>query len=490
MADMDNEQATRLLRRKNVIKKGIDPYPARIVRSHSCRAFLADFEKLLSDGQLITLVGRVRSIRLHGGSCFAHIQDGTDKVQIFLQRDGLGEEQYDTFIKTLDVGDFLEAAGKPYLTKRGEKSLLVERFRLISKSLNPLPEKWHGLSDVEIRYRKRYLDLLSNPEVKSIFLKRHALIRTLRSFLEDERFIEVETPILQTMAGGALAEPFITHHNALGADLFLRVAPELFLKRLIIGGFERVFEIARCFRNEGIDHLHNPEFTQVELYAAYMDYFELMAFTERMMVALVHSVRGDFMVPYEGNQLNFTPPYRRLTFRDAILEYAKFDIDNYPNEKKLASELSKRNIVTEKKWNRAKMLDEAIKNFVRPYLIQPAFLYRYPIELSPLAKKTENDTRYVERFQLFAGGKELANAFSEINDPTDQQDRFDDQEKNRKRGDNEAHHSDADFIEALTYGMPPTAGLGMGIDRLTNILTDTHSIKEVILFPTLKPQTQ
>lgn len=488
MQKKSGERKAREERLRKLNDLGTDAYPARVTRSHTCEQFLSTHDQLQKHQGSVTLVGRIRSIRKHGGSTFVNLEDGTANAQLFVKRDEIGTENYSLFFDTVDIGDFIEATGLAYTTQRGEKSLVVKSSRIISKALEPLPEKWHGLTDVELRYRKRQLDLIANPEVRAIFTKRAILLRTLRTFLEDQHFIEVETPILQAIPGGALARPFRTHHNALGTDFFLRVAPELYLKRLIVGGFERVYEIARCFRNEGIDYSHNPEFTQVEFYVAYMDYLELMTFFERLVAAIAHTVTGGHTVEHTSGTIDFTPPFVRMTFRDAMLEYGKLHIDDYPDTDALAKELKQRSVEVSSGMTRAKLLDEALKTLVRPQLIRPTFIYEYPIELSPLAKKTQKDERYVERFQFFCGGMELANAFSEINDPLDQDDRFRAQQREKDTGDDETHEYDGDFIEALSYGMPPTAGLGMGIDRMTNLLTNTHGIKEVILFPTLKPK--
>lgn len=484
-----NERLVRERRLAEIIQKGLDPYPARVNRSHSCHEVLEKFDDLINSSQLITLVGRVRSKRPHGGSAFLNIEDGTDKIQVYARKDELGAEQFTFFLDHVDIGDFIETSGKPYRTQRGEKSLLVEKARIISKALEPLPEKWHGLSDVETRYRQRYLDLIANPEVRAVFQKRALMIRAVRSFLDENGFLEVETPILQPIPGGALARPFSTHHHALDTNLFLRVAPELYLKRLIIGGYERVYEIARCFRNEGIDHTHNPEFTQVEFYAAYWDYNQMMKFTEHFLEHIVLTVQGAQTLPFGAHTLAWSPPYLRKTFTESISEYAKIDIDQFSDVSSLEKEMLSKGFSPPDDGTptRAKLLDSLLKDAVRPHLIQPTFIYRYPIELSPLAKKTEDDPRYVERFQLFAGALELVNAFSELNDPLDQQERFLEQQK-YKDADTDFHPLDVDFLKALAHGMPPTAGLGLGLDRFLNLLTNTHGIKDALLFPTLRPE--
>lgn len=467
----------------------IDPYPARLgapveeiesIRSRSSR--------LEKDGETIRIAGRIRAHRLQGRSMFIDLDDSTDKLQCFLAADSI-PDAYDRMVDALDLGDIILVTGALFTTKRGELTLRAQDVRMLAKALQPLPDKRHGLADVELRYRHRELDLIANPDIRKIFVARSAIISSIREFLDRKKFLEVETPILQQIPGGATARPFTTHHNALNIDLYLRVAPELFLKRLIIGGFKRVYEIARCFRNEGIDYSHNPEFTQVELYAAYMDYAEMMTFTESMLSHVIHRTHPDLSVPSNGSTINFKPPYPRMTFRDAIKQYASIDIDEYSTVKALYSKTKSLHLGVTEKDHRAKILDELFKTFVRPNIANPTFIIDHPVELSPLAKKKTDDPRYVERFQLLVAGAELCNAFSELNDPDDQRERFVEQEKLRSAGDDEALRVDDDFLNALEYGMPPTAGLGLGIDRLAMILTNNHAIKEVIAFPTLKPTT-
>ncbi|XOU94891.1 MAG: lysine--tRNA ligase [Candidatus Kerfeldbacteria bacterium] len=490
MSRLEEEYSTRKEKLNKLKSTDTNPFPAKVERTHTVNNALMNFDQLAKKDATIFLVGRLKSIRLHGGSCFANIDDGSDAIQIYIKKDIVGDDKYNDFKDLFDIGDFIEVNGKLSLTKRGEKTLLVSSFRILTKSLLPLPEKWHGLSDIEIRYRKRYLDLISNPEVKDIFKKRFEIIKTIREFLDDDGFIEVETPILQAIPGGANARPFSTHHNALDTNFFLRIAPELYLKRLIIGGMEKVYEISRCFRNEGIDKNHNPEFTQVEFYAAYWDYEKMMNFTEQLLEKIVMKVHGKLTFEFEGKELNFTPPFNKISFADACVKYAKIDIDKLDHDG-LFKEAKKYKLDVDKSFNKAKILDEIFKDLVRPYLIQPTFVTDHPLELSPLAKKKEGNKNYVERFQIVVGGSvELCNAFSELNDPIDQAERFDNQEKMRSGGDDEAQRIDKDFIEALEHGMPPTSGIGIGIDRLTALLIDSHNLKEVILFPTLKPKKE
>lgn len=500
MPEKDNlhdEHRARLEKLNKIRQQGFEPYPARVKRTHTCEQAIFLFDPIkneISNGasklsdKKITLAGRLRAIRGHGGSTFVTIEDGTAQFQVYFKKDELGEHKYKLIQDLLDIGDFIEATGYLFLTKKGEKTLLAENFELLAKALLPLPEKWHGLSDVEIRFRKRYLDLIANPEVKQIFKIRRATIKAIREFLDDKGYLEVDTPVLQLLAGGATAKPFLTHHNALNADMYLRVAPELYLKRLVVGGLEKVYEIARCFRNEGIDASHNPEFTQVEFYEAYADYNDLMKMVEEMLPFILNKIGKKLTIEHEGKKIDFTPPYPKITFKDALQKYAKINIEDYPDRESLAKEAKKQSLKIEKSFGRGKILDELYKDFVRPKLVQPTFLTNHPIELSPLAKKVIDDPNYVERFQLIAAGMELCNAFSELNDPTDQLARFAAQQELKKAGDEEAQPTDKDFVEALEHGMPPTAGLGMGIDRLVALLTNTHNIKEVILFPTLRPK--
>jgi lysyl-tRNA synthetase class 2 len=378
--------------------------------------------------------------------------------------------------------------GTCFVTKRGEKSVEAKRWTLISKSLAGLPDKWHGLTDTELRYRKRYLDLVSNPEVRLIFRKRSLVVQTIREFFIERGFMEVETPILQAIAGGASARPFITHHNALDVDLYLRIAPELFLKRLIVGGYERVFELGRSFRNEGIDHSHNPEFTSVEAYQAYADYREHMTMTEDLLALIAERCCGSTAIEYDGMKFDLKGPYPRLAFRDAIKQYADLDIENYGDRAELAKAAEAKGVKVEPKDDRGAILDNLYKKTVRPNIVEPTFIIDHPTEILPLAKRKPGDGRYVESFQLVMARGEYVKAFSELNDPLDQRARFEEQEKLRQGGDEEAQPMDEDFIEALSVGMPPTAGWGLGVDRLAAVFANAHSLKEVILFPTLRPE--
>ncbi|KKS53605.1 MAG: Lysine-tRNA ligase [Parcubacteria group bacterium GW2011_GWA2_42_28] len=490
MLDLPKEYSTRLQRLQKLAQLGVETYPAKIKRSHTIVEILLRFDKLLEGQETINIVGRVRSLRPHGGSAFAHIDDGTEKIQLYIKKESLGVQQYKQLFDALDIGDFVEVSGKAYTTKRGEKSVLVEEARIITKTLLPLPEKWHGLSDIEARYRKRYLDLIANSEVPEIFEARAAIIKSLREFFDKRRYLEVETPILHPIAGGAAAQPFVTHHNALHTDFYLRIAPELYLKRLLVGGLPKVYEIGRCFRNEGIDVQHNPEFTILEAYEAYADYEDYMELVEQLLPFLVEKLgmNGDTF-DYGKHKISIKPLYQRLDFREALIKYGKFDIEKYKEDAALEKAARVIGADFPARSSRGKIYDELYKTLVRPKLIQPTFIINHPLELSPLAKRKKDNPRYVERFQLvLGGGIELVNAFSELNDPLDQRVRFEEQEKAHKAGETDTHRMDEDFIEALMHGMPPAAGLGIGVDRLVALLTNQHNIKEVILFPTLRPE--
>ncbi len=484
---MNDEAVSRREKLKQLKDAGVDPYPARVERDKTVREFLATFETLEKSGAESKLVGRVRMVRAHGGLTFAHIEDGTERVQIALRRDTVGAEKYQAFQKLVDLGDFIGVRGKAFVTRVGERSLDVAEYTMLAKALLPLPEKWHGLSDAEIRYRQRELDLVANPEVRAAFKKRTLLIRALREALDAEGFEEVETPILQPIPGGATARPFVTHHNALDIDLYLRIAPELYLKRLIVGGYEKVYEIGRQFRNEGIDWTHNPEFTSLEFYWAYQDYRGLMDFTERLLQGVVEKVNGGSLkLKYRGAEIDFAGQWPRVTFREAIKKACGLDIVKL-DQPALVGEMKKLKLDFNPEADLGKLYDELYKETVRKKQVQPIFIVDYPVEMEPLAKRCADDPRFVQRFQIIAGGLELLKAFSELNDPIDQLKRFEEQQKLREQGDDEAQHIDTAFVEALEHGLPPTAGWGMGIDRFAMMLTDSPSVKEIILFPTLRP---
>ncbi|MDO8571284.1 MAG: lysine--tRNA ligase [bacterium] len=487
---ISEEREFRVKKLNELTAKGVNAYPSDTQRTATCEQCVAHFDEWMGDKVIQTIVGRVKSIRLHGGSAFVTVEDGTGEFQLFLRKNIVGDDQYAILKENVDLGDFLESTGTFFVTKTEEKTMEAQSFRVISKALLPLPEKWHGLSDMETRYRQRYLDLIANPEVRAIFVRRSMIVQTMRHFFEDHAFLEVETPILQSIPGGATARPFVTHHNALDVDMYLRIAPELYLKRLVVGGFERVFEFSRCFRNEGIDHSHNPEFTQVEGYMAYADYHGIMDFIEKMFGGVVEALYKKNEIEYEGNTISFKAPFIRLSFRDAILKNSGVDIDTHLDATDLLREARDRGVDIETGASRAKIMDELFKEYVVKKTVNPTYVIDYPIELSPLAKKKADDPRYTERFQLVVAGIELVNGFSELNDPQDQRMRFEEQEKYREGGDEEAHRIDEDFITALEHGMPPTAGFGIGIDRLTALLTNSHNLKEVIFFPTLRPKVE
>jgi lysyl-tRNA synthetase class 2 len=482
LSDLERQRHVKLERIK---ERGIAPYPPRVQRSHTTAEAILEFETS-EPGSEISLVGRLRSIRVMGKSTFAHIEDGSGRIQIYLRRDTLGEEAYEFFKRDFDIGDFIGVTGQLFRTRTGEVTLQVGGFKLLAKSLRPLPEKWHGLKDVETRYRQRYLDLIANEGVREIFVTRARIVSALRRFLDRRGFLEVETPVLQPIYGGAAARPFVTHHNILDQDLYLRISDELYLKRLIIGGYERVYEIGKDFRNEGVSYKHNPEFTQLEFYQAYADYNKVMEMAEGMVSYAAQEVLGTTRVIYQGNEIDLAPPWPRRSLRQAIKEESGIDYDDHPDAQSLYQAIQAIGGDVEPTASRGKLIDALLSNYVEPKLIQPTFLVDYPLELSPLAKRKPGSLDTVERFEGFAGGMEICNAFSELNDPLDQEERFLAHGRAYEAGDEEAHRMDEDFLAALSYGMPPTGGFGMGIDRLTMLLADQVSIREVILFPHLR----
>jgi lysyl-tRNA synthetase class 2 len=476
---------------------GTDPYPHRYHRTHTAQeaaTLLKQKEEGLSQVDEVNVAGRIMAIRQMGKSSFADIRDSSGKIQLLFQNTDQYNESNRELFKDLDIGDILGVEGTLLRTKSGEPTVLVEDFTLLAKSLQPLPEKWHGLSDVDTRYRQRYLDLISNPDTKGTFKVRSQVITAIRQFLNQRGFIEVETPVLQASAGGALARPFITHHHALDQDFFLRIAPELHLKRLIIGGLDKVYELGRIFRNEGISTRHNPEFTMLESYEAYADYNDVMNMLEQMVAKTSQKVLGTTKIKYGDNTIDLKPPWPRLSLREAVMEYSGVDFVKYPDADSLRHKMKTKmqevglEIDPEKNW--ARLVDELISTFVEPNLIQPIFLFDYPVSMSPLAKTRPGEDRVVERFEAFAGGMEIANAFTELNDPAEQRQRFVEQQKERKTENEITETIDEDYLLALEYGMPPTGGLGVGIDRLVMLLTNQQSIREVILFPQLREKTQ
>jgi lysyl-tRNA synthetase class 2 len=471
---------------KKLKEKNINPYPYSFRKTHLSSQIIEEFEELEKEEKEVKVAGRIVALRPHGKTVFAHLQDGAGKIQIYVKKDEVGEEKFG-LLDLFDIGDFLGVTGKVFKTRTGEITVRTTDFCILSKSLLPLPEKWHGLQDKELRYRQRYVDLIVNAEVKKIFLFRTELIKALREFLDNLGFVEVETPTLQPLYGGAFARPFVTHHNALDIDLYLRIADELYLKRLIVGGFEKVYEVCKVFRNEGMDRNHNPEFTMLELYQAYADYHDIMELYENMMNHAVSKVLGSNTFEFEGNRIELTPPWKRIPMLEAIKEQTGVDLTD-KSEEEIRAAAKSLNVKEDLSRPKGKLIEAIFETQVQPKLIQPTFVTEYPVEMSPLAKHHREKEGLTERFELFIGGCEMGNAFSELNDPQDQRERFLQQAEFAKRGDDEAQMLDEDFIRALEYGMPPTGGLGFGIDRLVMILTNTHSIREVILFPQMRPE--
>ncbi|KKP24864.1 MAG: Lysine-tRNA ligase [candidate division TM6 bacterium GW2011_GWF2_28_16] len=480
-----NEDLVRLNKVKELESKGISPWPAYKKVEHTCAKVIYDFEHEISQENDYIIAGRLITIRDHGKSVFANLRDRSGDLQIYIKKDDIGEEQFNFFMQNIDAGDIVWAKGKAFKTKLGEITLKVSQVSLLSKCLHALPEKFHGLVDVEQRYRQRYLDLMSNPETKAKFIKRSKIIQTIRNFLLEKEFLEVETPMLHPIPGGANARPFITHHNAYNMDLYLRIAPELYLKRLVVGGIERVFEINRNFRNEGVSTRHNPEFTMLEFYMAHGDYKDGIALTEEMFSSAANKVVGSNYIKFGDKEIDFTAPFRKLTMRDSLVEIAGLK-ENEISEENIDKTLKSYNLEVVKTAGYGAKVSALFEELVEEKIVQPTFIIGYPIEISPLAKRDPEKPNFAARFELFVAGMELANGFTELNDPFDQADRFRSQVEARGAGDEEAHHYDGDYIKALEYGLSPAVGVGVGLDRLTMLLTDTTSIKDVILFPTLK----
>jgi lysyl-tRNA synthetase class 2 len=487
MATIEEIKKARLQKLERIKKKGLLAYPGESKRTHSLSELLEGFSALSKTQKEVIGVGRIRTVREHGGSTFFHIEDGTGQIQAYIKKDRVGETPYQFFLENIDIGDFVQLRGVLFSTKKGEKTIEVADYKILAKSLFPLPEKWHGIQDVEERYRKRYLDLLFNNTVKKKFETRSAIIKATREFLDKEGFLEVETSILQPIPGGASARPFQTHLNALNMDLYLRVAPELDLKKLLVGGFERVYEIGRSFRNEGMDYSHNPEFTSLEFYYAYVDYKELMKFTEKLFVYIFKKLKAYPTFEHEGKKINLAVPWPRVEFTALLRKYAGIDYDVL-NRNALQKKAESMGIQVEAHATKGQIGDHIYKKACKPKIKNPLFIIHQPLELSPLAKPLEESPAYAARFQLVIDGWELVNAFSELNDPLLQRKVFEEQEKLLRKGDVEAQRLDETFVEALEYGMPPAAGFAFGIDRLTAFLTDSHSLREVILFPTMKPR--
>jgi lysyl-tRNA synthetase class 2 len=492
----------RLAKLEGLRDKGFDPFPARAERSHTNQDAAEAFVETEEKGEKAkavpaTLVGRLRSLRSMGKITFAHIEDGTGSIQLFLRANDLGAEKLELFSDYFDLGDFVQAKGELFRTRAGEISLNVSDFHMLAKAVTPLPaakdEEVDGeivrhaaLTDPETRYRQRYADLAVNPDIREVFRVRAAINRALRQFLDDKGFVEVETPILQPVYGGAAARPFVTHHNQLKQELYLRIAVELYLKRLLVGNIERVYELGRDFRNEGVDRTHNPEFTMLEFYMAYADYNQVMDLTEEMLAFTASEVLGTAKFSYQGTEIDLGVSWPRIELREGIAEFAGIEIDEYPEDKSLAKAMRAKGIEADMTSTRGKLIDDLLGEFLEPKFIQPTFLYNYPREISPLAKAHLEKPGYTERFEGFMGGFEICNAFTELNDPLDQEARFIEMGRSYEKEDEEHHPVDEDYLKAMRYGMPPTGGFGMGVDRLTMLFTDKASIREVILFPHLR----
>jgi lysyl-tRNA synthetase class 2 len=471
-------------------RDGIDPYPNDFRVTHTSKDLHGTFdslsdEELKSVGETFCFAGRIVAIRDFGKASFIQIQDRKGRIQAYLQKDIVSDAAFQLF-KTFDIGDFIGLEGKIFRTKTHELTLQVQNFQLLVKSLRPLPEKWHGLTDIEARYRQRSLDLIANPKVKEIFLTRIKAIQRIREFFTQRDFIEVETPMLHPIPGGAAAKPFKTHHNALDMELYMRVAPELFLKRLVIGGLERIFEINRCFRNEGISTLHNPEFTMLEFYQSYATYEEMMKMTEELLSTIVKEIHGGLHLRYQGKEIDFTPPWRRIFYKESLLEYGKVDPVVLKDPFQAIEVAKSLGLELKRGTSHGKVLDDLYKELVEPHLVQPTFVTHYPTGVSPLSRRNGKDPEVVDRFELFIAGREIANGFSELNDPIDQRERFIQQLKEKKDEADAVLTLDEDFLRALEFGMPPTAGEGIGIDRWVMLLTDAPSIRDVIFFPLLR----
>ncbi len=470
---------------KHLKSIGKNPFEIEKVHvTHYSEQIKEGFEEL--EGKEVTIAGRLMAKRGHGKTSFINIQDKDGQIQAYIRQDMIGDEDYELFT-TYDIGDILEVEGEIFKTRRGEISVKAGKIRLLTKSIQILPEKWHGLKDYDLRYRQRYVDLIVNPDVKNTFVTRSKIIKAIREYLDERGYLEVETPILGTIAGGANAKPFITHHNTLGIDMYLRIANELFLKRLIVGGFDKVYEMSKMFRNEGMSIKHNPEFTSIELYEAYADYEDMMEITENIVANAAEKALGTAQINYQGQELDLTPPWDRMTMIDACKKYADVDFNNIKTDDEAIEVGKKLEIEIEPGMKKGHIISEVFEEYAEKHLIQPTFITQYPVEVSPLAKRNPEDPEFTNRFEAFINAWEVANAFSELNDPFDQRERFMEQLARREAGDEEAHMLDEDFLNALEVGLPPTGGLGIGIDRLIMLLTDSPSIRDVLLFPTMRP---
>ncbi|HML90718.1 MAG TPA: lysine--tRNA ligase [Methylomusa anaerophila] len=467
----------------DIIGQGIEPFGRKYYVTNHAQDILEHYSDL--EGATVRVAGRLMAVRGHGKASFAHIMDVSGKIQIYFRQDVMGESAYEQF-HLLDIGDIIGVEGTVFRTQKGEISIKAANFEFLAKSLRPLPEKWHGLKDIETRYRQRYLDLIVNPEVRNNFILRSKIIKSIRNILDERGFLEVETPMMHPIAGGAAAKPFVTHHNALDMKLYLRIAPELYLKRLIVGGFEKVYELGRVFRNEGISIKHNPEFTMVELYQAYADYEDIMRLTEEVVAGVTREILGTAKITYLNQEIDLTPPWSRLTMTEAVKKYANVDFSTVASIDEARAIADKLGVKYEKKHGIGAILNIIFEEKAEEHLIQPTFIIGHPTEISPLAKRNKTNPDITDRFEAFIFAREIANGFSELNDPIDQEGRFSDQLAQRLAGDDEAHMMDEDYITALQYGLPPTGGLGIGIDRLVMFLTDSYSIRDVILFPHMR----
>lgn len=486
MEDLNEILKVRRLKLLDLQKNNKDPF--HIVKydvTHKTSEIIENFESM--EGSSVSVAGRIMSKRGMGKASFIDIQDRDGKIQVYVRINEVGEEVYEDF-KKFDIGDIIGVKGDVFKTHKGEISVKAKEITLLAKSLQPLPEKWHGLKDVDLRYRQRYLDLIVNPDVKKTFITRTKIIKAIRKFLDDRGFLEVETPLLNTIAGGAAARPFITHHNTLDIDLYLRIAPELYLKRLIVGGMEKVYEMGRMFRNEGMSVKHNPEFSMMEVYEAYTDYKGMMKLAEDLISTVAQEVLGTMKITYQGTEIDLTPPWNKMTMVDAVRKYAGVDFDAISTVEEAKAIAKEKGVEIENLNTKGEILNQFFEQFVEEHLKQPTIIYDYPVEVSPLTKRKPDKPEFTERFEIFTVIGEMGNAYSELNDPIDQKERFIEQLRKREAGDAEANMMDEDFITALEYGMPPTGGLGIGIDRLVMLLTDSYSIRDVILFPTMKPK--
>lgn len=480
--------AQRLAKLERLRERGLDVFAVtRFERTHLAAEVRAHFQTL--SGRTVSVAGRMVARRSHGKAAFADLADASGQIQVHVRKDTLGDDAYQVFADLVDVGDFIGVTGAVFRTRAGEITVGAKTLAVLGKAVRTLPEKWHGLRDVEVRYRQRYADMIANPGVRQLFETRSRIIAEVRRFLDLRGFVEVETPIMQPIYGGAAARPFVTHHNVLDMDLYLRIAPELYLKRLVVGGMERVYEIGRVFRNEGVSSRHNPEFTMLEVYQAYGDYNDMMALTEQMIAHLAQQVVGSPVITYQGVSIDLAPPWQRMTFHDAAAKFAGLQPQDLASEEAVRGACSSLGLPHEPGLPMSTMARNIFEKFAEPNLIQPTFIIDYPTAISPLAKRKPGSPDLVERFEPYIGGREIGNAFSELNDPVDQRQRLEQQAKAREEGDMEAHPMDADYIRALEYGLPPTGGLGIGIDRLVMLLTDSASIRDVILFPTLRPES-